>query len=123
MPVKRKLRQIQFPKTPSSLITPATKLGVSAANVVATILTPSSHQGIFLSERKKDLESLPDFFATTKPMTINMMKNEMISTQSSVAKCIRCIEFNYLSESKEIVLKINKALNFYIHSLLNNLFV
>jgi hypothetical protein len=84
--------------------------------VVATILTPSSHQGIFLSERKNDLESLPEFLATTRPIAIKTIKNEMIITQSSVSKCIKGLGFsavyNCLGESKEIASKINKALNF-----------
>ena len=37
--------QIQFPLTPSAATIPVTASGVSAANVVATMLVPRIHQG------------------------------------------------------------------------------
>jgi hypothetical protein len=41
-----------------------TKFGVSVENVVATMEIPSSHQGIFLPERKYSLELKEDFLET-----------------------------------------------------------
>ena len=52
IPVSRNAHQFQFLATPPSRTNPVTRLGVSAEKVVATIETPSSHQGIFRPERK-----------------------------------------------------------------------
>jgi hypothetical protein len=43
-------------------------------NVVATILTPKSHQGMFLPARKKDLVSCPACFDAQIPTTNDIVK-------------------------------------------------
>jgi hypothetical protein len=60
----------------------ATKFGVSAENVVATIDVPSNHHGIFLPDKKYSFEFFPDLFVKNKPITIKMAKKEKIITQS-----------------------------------------
>ena len=60
----------------------ATKLGVSAENVVATIDVPSNHHGIFLPDRKYSVEFFPDLFVNSIPIAIKMAKKEKIITQS-----------------------------------------
>ena len=50
------------------------RLGVSVENVVATIDTPSSHQGILPLAKKKDRASLPAFFAPNIPITSEKRK-------------------------------------------------
>ena len=59
MPVSKNAHHTQFPETPFFLTMSVTRFGVSAENVVATILTPNNHQGIFLPERKNSLAFLP----------------------------------------------------------------
>lgn len=45
VPESRNAHHSQLPNTPYSRTRPATRLGVSVANVVATIDVPSSHHG------------------------------------------------------------------------------
>ena len=59
MPVMRNAHHFQFPDTPSFLTISVTRLGVSVEKVVATMETPSSHQGMFRLERKNELLSAP----------------------------------------------------------------
>ena len=49
----------QLPAMPRVATRPVTTSGVSAANVVATIDVPASHQGTFLPERKTRSRSYP----------------------------------------------------------------
>ncbi len=49
------LHQSQFPAMPLRATIPVTASGVSAANEVATIDVPASHQGAFRPERKNSL--------------------------------------------------------------------
>ena len=53
-----------------------TKLGVSVEKVVATIETPSNHQGIVLPERKNSEEFSPDFLETYTPIESVIVKNK-----------------------------------------------
>ena len=59
MPLARKHHQIQFPAMPFFATKPVTASGVSAANVVATIDVPASHQGTLRPERKNSVVLLP----------------------------------------------------------------
>ena len=54
--------QIQLPAMPLRATNPATASGVSAANVVATIEVPASHQGRSRPERKYSATSFPARF-------------------------------------------------------------
>ena len=47
IPVRRNAHHVQLPETPFFLTRSVTKLGVSVEKVVATILMPINHQGIF----------------------------------------------------------------------------
>jgi hypothetical protein len=69
MPVKRKAHQSQFPETPFVRTMSVTRLGVSVENVVATIETPRSHQGILLPDKKKSTRLLPALFDAHTPIT------------------------------------------------------
>src|SRR5690554_6810806 len=53
------------------------------------MLTPSNHHGMFLSERKNEAESFPDFLETKIPIPRKITKNEMMMIQSSAASCIK----------------------------------
>jgi hypothetical protein len=65
-----------------------TKLGVSLEKVVATIEIPSSHQGIFLPERKNSEELLPAFLETASPMARDKIKNPTTNPQSIACNII-----------------------------------
>tara|TARA_B100000575_G_scaffold150800_1_gene120296 strand:+ start:1046 stop:1261 length:216 start_codon:yes stop_codon:yes gene_type:complete len=62
-------------------------------NVVATMEIPSSHQGIFLPERKYSVELLEDFFETKNPITKVDRKKQKIIAKSNVDKSIMKILF------------------------------
>ena len=55
MPLNRKLHQNQLAAMPYFATWPVTQSGVSAANVVATIEVPASHQVTCRPETKKSL--------------------------------------------------------------------
>ena len=55
MPLATMFHQSQLPAMPLRATRPVTTSGVSAANVVATIDVPASHQGTFRPERKNSL--------------------------------------------------------------------
>ncbi len=55
MPLIASPHQSQFPATPRVATSPVTASGVSAANVVATIDTPASHQLTLRPETKYSL--------------------------------------------------------------------
>ena len=59
-----------------------TRFGVSAENVVATIETPSNHQGILLPERKKLFTLLPAVLLDHSPIKSVTRKNPIIIVQS-----------------------------------------
>ena len=59
MPVSKKAHHAQLPATPFCRTMSVTRLGVSLEKVVATIDTPSSHQGILRPDRKKLAALLP----------------------------------------------------------------
>ena len=58
IPLITMFHQSQLPATPFAATSPVTTSGVSAANVVATIAAPASHQGTWRPERKYSLEAL-----------------------------------------------------------------
>jgi len=66
-------------------------LGVSAEKVVATIETPSNHQGIFRPERKNSVVSFPERRATKTPMPKETIKNKMMIVQSNPDRVIVCL--------------------------------
>ena len=74
IPVTRNAHQPQFPETPFSRTSPATRLGVSDEKVVATIEIPNSHHGIFRPERKNSFKLELDFLEKYNPMTRTRIK-------------------------------------------------
>ena len=82
MPVIRKAHQPQFPETPFCLTKSVTRFGVSVENVVATILIPSNHHGIFRPARKKDFISSPAFLEALIPTPNEIRKKAPIIDQS-----------------------------------------
>jgi len=62
--------QSQLPAMPFFTTSSVIASGVSAAKVVATIVVPASHQGIFLPERKKSSVLPPALFLRTRAMAI-----------------------------------------------------
>jgi hypothetical protein len=65
-----------------------TRLGVSAENVVATMDTPKSHQGIFLPDRKKSFAELPADLEEARPIKREMTKNAAMMPQSKAVTFI-----------------------------------
>ena len=59
MPLASRFHHSQFPATPLRATRPVTTSGVSAANVVATIDVPASHQGTLRPDRKYSAVLLP----------------------------------------------------------------
>ena len=59
IPVNKNAHQVQFPATPFLRTKSVTRFGVSVEKVVATMLMPKSHQGIFLPAKKNDFVSWP----------------------------------------------------------------
>ena len=72
----------------------ATKLGVSAENVVATIDVPSNHHGIFLPDKKYSVEFFPDLFVNSIPIAIKMAKKETIEVEGKVLDSLPNATFN-----------------------------
>src|SRR5437016_12755701 len=68
MPLKRKLHQNQFAAMPFFATCPVTQRGVSAANVVATIEVPASHQETSRPETKKSFVEALAFLRKYRPM-------------------------------------------------------
>jgi hypothetical protein len=68
IPVRRNAHQTQFPETPFWRTMSVTRFGVSVENVVATMETPSSHQGMDRPERKYCPVSRPARRAAHSPM-------------------------------------------------------
>src|SRR5210317_498312 len=88
MPVRRKAHQTQLPATPFLRTMSVTRLGVSVEKVVATMDTPSSHQGILRPDKKKSDELLPACFVQTTPMPSASAKNPKMKPQSNPVNCI-----------------------------------
>jgi hypothetical protein len=65
-----------------------TKFGVSVEKVVATMDSPSNHQGRVLPERKYSLELCEDFFETAKPIAKTSKKKKSIMPLSRSVSCI-----------------------------------
>ena len=83
IPVNRNAHHAQFPETPFCRTRPVTKFGVSVENVVATILTPNSHHGIFRPARKTDFVSLPACFDAQIPTAKERTKYAPMMVQSN----------------------------------------
>src|SRR5688572_29542198 len=80
------LHQIQLPAIPLRATNPATASGVSAANVVATIEVPASHQGRLRPLRKKSSTLRPPRFEYHRPMAAETTKYAAMIAQSSVVR-------------------------------------
>ena len=77
IPVIRKAHHAQLLATPFSRTRPVTKLGVSAEKVVATIETPSNHQGMVRPPKKYSLIFLPAVLdAHHQPILSNIPKKK-----------------------------------------------
>ena len=74
MPLITKFHHSQLPATPLVATRPVTSSGVSAANVVATIDAPASHQGASRPERKYSVRLSPPRFVKYRPMTVDSAK-------------------------------------------------
>src|SRR5580693_5566900 len=59
IPLATIFHQSQLPAMPLRATSPVTTRGVSAANVVATMEAPASHQGTLRPERKNSLRLAP----------------------------------------------------------------
>jgi hypothetical protein len=66
--------QNQLPAMPFFATSSVTASGVSAAKVVATIVVPASHQGIFLPDRKKSSVLPPARFLRMRAIAILTIK-------------------------------------------------
>ena len=86
IPLIRKLHQSQFPATPWANTKPVTTSGVSAANVVATMLAPASHQLTLRPERKYSSMLSPPFLVKTSPIPIESAKYAMTIAQSTAPR-------------------------------------
>jgi hypothetical protein len=64
---------------------------VSVEKVVATIETPSSHQGILRPERKNSLLEEPALLETQTPIKSEVEKKLMMIAQSIAIKSIMCL--------------------------------
>ena len=74
MPLITKFHHSQLPATPFVATNPVTSSGVSAANVVATIDAPASHQGAARPERKYSLRLAPPRRVKYSPMPVDRAK-------------------------------------------------
>src|SRR5688500_15849497 len=74
----------QLPATPLAATMPVTASGVSAANVVATMDVPASHQGSDRPETKNSLTFLPARLVYHNPTTADNTKYAPTISQSSV---------------------------------------
>src|SRR5690606_29972540 len=88
MPVSRNAHQAQLPATPCWRTMSVTRLGVSAEKVVATIDTPSSHQGMERPPRKNSELDDPDFREAQRPIMRVTAKKSRMTIQSTRASCI-----------------------------------
>src|SRR5690606_41734945 len=92
MPVSKNAHQAQWPATPFLRTMSVTRFGVSAEKVVATMDTPSNHQGMFRPERKNSLAEEPADFAVKRPMRSEIIKKAAMMPQS---KAVTFIEFGF----------------------------
>src|SRR5688572_10561831 len=88
MPVSRNHHHNQLLATPRSRTRLVTRLGVSVLNVVATMDTPTSHQGAARPEVKNSAVLLPARRASTIAGTNETKIERTTMTQSSVVNCI-----------------------------------
>src|SRR5690606_7363207 len=86
MPVSKKAHQAQFPAMPFFRTMSVTRFGVSAENVVATIETPSSHQGMLRPDRKKSAALRPALREVHSPIAIDSTKTAATIDQSRKPK-------------------------------------
>jgi hypothetical protein len=82
MPVSKKDHQTQLPDTPLFRTISATRLGVSAEKVVATIDIPNSHQGMVRPDKKNSEVFLPARLETIIPIANDITKKAIIIAQS-----------------------------------------
>src|SRR5215813_3468297 len=82
MPLIARHHHSQLPATPFVATNPVTTSGVSAANVVATIDAPASHQGTARPEMKYSLRLSPPFFVNANPMPADRRKYAATMDQS-----------------------------------------
>ena len=85
MPVSKKAHHPQLPLTPCSRTRPVTRLGVSVENVVATMLMPSSHQGMLRPARKNPAAEFPTTRDAQMPTPRANKKYAPMMAQSSAA--------------------------------------
>src|SRR5262245_35054348 len=88
MPLINMFHQSQLPATPCDDTNPVTTSGVSAANVVATIDAPASHQGTARPEMKYSLRLSPPRFVKANPMPADRMKYAATIAQSTTVRFI-----------------------------------
>jgi hypothetical protein len=74
IPLITMFHQSQLPATPCAATIPVTTSGVSAANVVATIDAPASHQLTLRPERKYSFRLSPPRFVKSSPITVDIRK-------------------------------------------------
>jgi hypothetical protein len=86
MPPKKKFHHSQLPAIPFAATSSVTARGVSAANVVATMLVPAIYQGRFLPVRKKSPVLLLARLDKIIPIEILITKYSPIISQSITAK-------------------------------------
>src|SRR5687767_9608778 len=89
MPVSRKDHQTQLFATPFSRTRLVTRLGVSVLKVVATIDTPTSHQGAARPEVKNSAVLDPPRRARMMAGMNETMVSAATMNQSSEVSCIR----------------------------------
>src|SRR6185436_11300467 len=88
MPVSRNAHQAQLAATPCSRTRFVTRLGVSVLNVVATIETPTSHQGAARPDVKNSDVLLPARLARRTAGKNEMPIERTTMIQSSVTRRI-----------------------------------
>ena len=82
-PVSVNAHHCQFPATPCVRTMFVTRLGVSAANVVATMLSPASHHGTLRLAAKKAVVLLPDFRPKNRAGAKHSTSRPKMTTSSS----------------------------------------
>src|SRR6266511_5861614 len=88
IPLMTKFHQSQLPATPWATTRPVTTSGVSAANVVATMDAPASHQGTLLPDRKYSFRLSPPRLVNISPMAVERRKYEATIAQSIAVRFI-----------------------------------
>src|ERR1017187_7664352 len=87
-----KFHQSQLPATPFVATSPVTTSGVSAANVVATIAVPASHQGTCRPLRKYWSSDSPPRLVNQSPIPVLSAKYAATMAQSTGEMCTKSCE-------------------------------